>query len=70
MWLLIGLWVCCSQTGSGKTLAYLLPIFAKVQPTRAAVQAIVIVPTRELGMQVCSLSSSATLIAISIVSYV
>lgn len=45
-----------AQTGSGKTLAYLLPIFAKVQPTRAAVQAIVIVPTRELGMQVAKVA--------------
>lgn len=41
-----------SQTGSGKTLCYLLAIFAKVKMTRAAVQAIVVVPTRELGMQV------------------
>jgi ATP-dependent helicase YprA (DUF1998 family) len=40
-----------AQTGSGKTLAYLLPMFSKVVPTRAAVQAIVVVPTRELGMQ-------------------
>lgn len=41
-----------SQTGSGKTLCYLFAIFAKVVLTRAAVQAIIIVPTRELGMQV------------------
>lgn len=41
-----------SQTGSGKTLCYLFAILAKVKPTRAAVQAIVVVPTRELGMQV------------------
>lgn len=41
-----------SQTGSGKTLAYLLPLLANLDATRAAVQAIVIVPTRELGLQV------------------
>lgn len=41
-----------SQTGSGKTLCYLLAIFVKIKPKRAAVQAIVVVPTRELGMQV------------------
>lgn len=46
-----------AQTGSGKTLAYLLPIFSKVVPTRAAVQAIVVVPTRELGMQVLGVPS-------------
>ncbi|KAJ7294230.1 hypothetical protein O6H91_Y271900 [Diphasiastrum complanatum] len=41
-----------SQTGSGKTLTYLLPVLAKISPRRAAVQAIVVVPTRELGMQI------------------
>ena len=41
-----------SQTGSGKTLSYLLPLFAKIEPSRAAIQALVVVPTRELGLQV------------------
>eukprot|EP01018_Ginkgo_biloba_P006649 Gb_37105 [translate_table: standard] len=40
------------HTGSGKTLAYLLVIFATINPRRTAVQALIIVPTRELGMQV------------------
>ena len=40
------------QTGSGKTLAFLLPLFARIRLDRAAVQAIVVVPTRELAMQV------------------
>jgi superfamily II DNA/RNA helicase len=40
------------QTGSGKTLAYLLPLLCHVDPTRSATQAIIIVPTRELGIQV------------------
>ncbi|GAB0492618.1 hypothetical protein MMPV_003886 [Pyropia vietnamensis] len=39
-------------TGSGKTLAYLLPALAAVEPRRTAVQALVVVPTQELGMQV------------------
>ncbi|KAH9304645.1 hypothetical protein KI387_009049, partial [Taxus chinensis] len=41
-----------SQTGSGKTLAYLLAIFAAIDAHRTAVQALIVVPTRELGMQV------------------
>ncbi len=41
-----------SQTGSGKTLCYLLPLLASVDKNRAAVQGIVVVPTRELGIQV------------------
>lgn len=41
-----------AQTGSGKTLAFLLPFFSFVEPSRAAVQCLVVVPTRELGLQV------------------
>ncbi|KAJ4847294.1 DEAD-box ATP-dependent RNA helicase 58, chloroplastic [Turnera subulata] len=41
-----------AQTGSGKTLAYLLLIFSAVNPQKSAVQALIVVPTRELGMQV------------------
>ncbi|XP_025012744.1 DEAD-box ATP-dependent RNA helicase 58, chloroplastic isoform X1 [Ricinus communis] len=40
------------QTGSGKTLAYLLLIYSVINAQRSAVQALIIVPTRELGMQV------------------
>ena len=43
-----------AQTGSGKTLAYSLPLLTKVDPTRAAIQAVIIVPTRELSFQVVS----------------
>ena len=39
-----------SQTGSGKTLAYLLPIYQK--PVEKGNQVVIIVPTRELAMQV------------------
>jgi superfamily II DNA/RNA helicase len=45
-----------ASTGSGKTLAYLLPLLAGVDPTHSVVQAIVIVPTRELGVQVAKLA--------------
>jgi superfamily II DNA/RNA helicase len=41
-----------AQTGSGKTLAYLAPLFARVDASRQTTQAVVIVPTRELGLQV------------------
>ncbi len=41
-----------AQTGSGKTLMYSVPLLAKVTPSRSAVQAVVIVPTRELALQV------------------
>ena len=41
-----------SQTGSGKTLSYVLPLLASIDKNRAAVQGIVVVPTRELGIQV------------------
>ncbi|KAJ1627126.1 P-loop containing nucleoside triphosphate hydrolase protein [Pavlovales sp. CCMP2436] len=45
-----------ASTGSGKTLAYLLPLLAGLEPTRKVVQAVVIVPTRELGVQVAKLA--------------
>ncbi|CAN0337933.1 unnamed protein product, partial [Ectocarpus fasciculatus] len=45
-----------AQTGSGKTLAFLLPLFARVDPSRAAVQGLVVVPTRELGLQVAGVA--------------
>lgn len=41
-----------SQTGSGKTLAYLLPIYAKIDENLKSTQAIILVPTHELAMQV------------------
>lgn len=45
-----------AQTGSGKTLAFLLPLFASLDPSRSAVQALVVVPTRELGLQVAGVA--------------
>jgi ATP-dependent RNA helicase DeaD len=41
-----------SRTGSGKTGAFLLPILDRVDPKRAACQALVLAPTRELARQV------------------
>lgn len=41
-----------SRTGSGKTAAYLLPILEEIDPRKAVCQALVLVPTRELALQV------------------
>lgn len=41
-----------SRTGSGKTGAYLLPLPVRLDPNVAAVQALILVPTRELAAQV------------------
>lgn len=43
--------IVLSPTGSGKTLAYLLPLIEKTDAGSDAVQAVVIVPGRELAMQ-------------------
>ncbi|WOL14392.1 hypothetical protein Cni_G23172 [Canna indica] len=41
-----------AQTGSGKTLAYLLSVFSAIDIGRSSVQALIVVPSRELGIQV------------------
>jgi ATP-dependent RNA helicase DeaD len=43
-----------SRTGSGKTGAYLLPILEMINPYQATTQAMVLVPTRELALQVAT----------------
>ncbi len=43
-----------AQTGSGKTLAFVLPLLETVTPSVPGVQALVLVPTRELAIQVGS----------------
>lgn len=43
-----------ARTGSGKTHAYALPIVERCDPTLRKVQALVLVPTRELAIQVAS----------------
>ena len=44
--------VLLSATGTGKTLAFLLPIVAKLNPKNKKTQAIIIVPSRELALQI------------------
>ena len=41
-----------SQTGSGKTGAFILPILERVDMAKKACQILVLVPTRELALQV------------------
>lgn len=41
-----------SPTGSGKTLAFLLPILELLQPEILSVQCLLLVPSRELGLQI------------------
>lgn len=41
-----------SPTGSGKTLAFLLPVFQLLQPEIKSVQCLILVPSRELGLQI------------------
>lgn len=43
--------VVLSPTGSGKTLAYLLPLVSMIDATKDELQAVVIVPGRELAIQ-------------------
>ena len=41
-----------SATGSGKTLAYLFPVIRSLDPKNSNTQAIIIVPSRELALQI------------------
>jgi ATP-dependent RNA helicase DeaD len=41
-----------SPTGSGKTLAFLLPVFEMLQPEILSVQCLILVPSRELALQI------------------
>lgn len=43
-----------AHTGSGKTLAYSIPLLSRIDLSHAAIQAVVVVPTRELGLQVAA----------------
>jgi len=44
--------VSVAQTGTGKTAAFCLPILQAIYPKSPNIQALVLVPTRELGQQV------------------
>lgn len=44
--------VAVAQTGTGKTAAFCLPILQTIDPRVHKIQALVLVPTRELGQQV------------------
>ena len=41
-----------ARTGSGKTLAFAVPLAERCDPSLQKVQALVLLPTRELAMQV------------------
>ena len=47
-----------SATGSGKTLAFLLPLVKLLDPAITKTQAIIIVPSRELALQIESVFKS------------
>lgn len=44
--------IACSSTGTGKTLAYLIPIIGRLRDDTNNIQAIILVPTAELAIQV------------------
>ncbi len=44
--------ILLSSTGSGKTLAFLLPVVQKLTNTSKKVQALILVPSRELAIQI------------------
>ena len=62
---LLGRDICgCAATGTGKTAAYMLPVLERLlyRPKDVAVtRVLVLVPTRELGVQVHVLYTSSTL---------
>ena len=43
-----------SPTGSGKTLAYLLPLLLTLKTDDGSVQVLILVPSRELALQIDS----------------
>lgn len=44
--------ILLSATGSGKTLAFLLPILENLDPANKNTQALIVVPSRELALQI------------------
>ncbi len=52
--------VALAQTGTGKTAAFAVPLLQLIDRTNPTVQAIILVPTRELGQQIQSNIASFT----------
>lgn len=50
--------ICQAKTGSGKTLAFAIPMLSKLDPGKSAVQGLILVPTRELALQVTKVFQS------------
>ena len=44
--------VLLSPTGTGKTIAFLLPILEKLDPKKKEIQLLILVPARELALQI------------------
>jgi superfamily II DNA/RNA helicase len=44
--------ILLSPTGSGKTLAFLLPIISNLDPSSKEIQALILLPSRELAIQI------------------
>ncbi|MFM9403729.1 DEAD/DEAH box helicase [Myroides odoratimimus] len=44
--------ILLSPTGSGKTVAFLMPLLERLDPAIRGVQAVILVPTRELALQI------------------
>ena len=58
-----------AQTGSGKTLAFGLPLLQRLDPASSLVQGLVLVPTRELAIQVtAALKEGAEALGLRIVT--
>ena len=53
--------ILLSPTGTGKTLAYLLPLIERLKQGVVGVQAMVIVPSRELALQIESVMKTMNL---------
>src|SRR5436305_7977407 len=47
-----------AKTGSGKTLAFAIPLVERLDPNLRRVQALVLLPTRELALQVAGVVSA------------
>jgi len=43
--------VARAKNGTGKTGAYSIPCLQKIDPSRSCIQAMIVVPTRELALQ-------------------